>query len=51
MKIKRSKLLVAMFASPLMLPHLLLYRFHPNRELIKSDLRVGGRNPDLQALV
>lgn len=51
MKIKKSRMLAAMLVSPLMLPHLLLYRFHPNRELIKSDLRGGGDNPDLQAPV
>lgn len=40
MKIVKSRLLVAYFIAPLLIPHLLFYTFSKNRLLIRSD--VGG---------
>lgn len=43
MQLHKKRMKAAWLAAPLMIPHLLLYRFSPHRELIRSDLQdIGG---------
>ena len=45
MKIVKSRLVVAYLSIPLLIPHLLFYKFSKKKLLIRSD--AGGGNPDV----
>lgn len=42
MKIVKSRLVVAYLSIPLLIPHLLFYKFSKKKLLIRSDVCVGG---------